>query len=227
MTRLLGAPSILPHKSFREIAAGPDELAKAGIYRYLRDEHRRCVDGKGLAGLWKIARGSSWFAPFEKVCWLSEPPVHILTDARGRLHSADGPAIRYPDNAEIHAWKGIPVPAWMIEQPERITSNKIDAVIDPVLRNTMIDIMTPERFIASGGALRVSSDKTGVLWRRHWTYRGVTLGTWSAVEVVNRRLVGGAARKPTIIVVPAHLKTAREAVVWTCTKAIPGSDTSA
>lgn len=227
VTRLLGAPSILPRESFREIAAGPDELAKAGIYRHLRDEHGRRVGGKGLAGLWKIARGSSWFAPFEKVCWFSERPVHVLTDSRGRLHSADGPAIRYPDGAKIHVWKGVSVPAWMIERPERITSGEIDAVIDPVLRNTMIDIMTPERFIASGGALRVSSDKTGILWRRHWTYRGVTIGTWSAVEVVNGIPAQGRVRKRYILVVPAHVKTAREAVVWSCTKANAGFDTSA
>ena len=214
-TRLMGCPSILPRSSFREIAAGPDELAQFGVYRYLHDVHRWRTGARRLAGLWKIASSAGWLAPFENVCWLSERPVFVRTDAHGRLHSPDGPAVRYPDGATSHVWKGVRVPAWMIEHPECITDRDVSAVIDPVLRDTMIDIMTPERFIANGGARRVSSDETGILWRRRWTYRGVTLGTWSAVEVVDGTPAADGPLKRHILRVPPHVCTAREAVAWT------------
>jgi hypothetical protein len=28
-------------------------------------------------------------------------------------------------------------------------------------------------------------DETGILWRKLWSFRGVTIGSWSAVEVTN------------------------------------------
>lgn len=214
-TRLLGCPSILPRTGFREVAAGPDELAALGIYQYLHDEHHWRMETRRLRGLWKIASAAGWFAPFERVCWLAERPLHVRFDGRGRLHCADGPAIRYPDGATTYAWKGVRVPAWIVERPETVTPEDIDSLIDPVLRDAMIDIMTPERFIASGGAARVSVDATGVLWRKLWSYRGVTLGSWSAVEVIDGTPARDGSRKRHILRVPAHVKTAREAVAWT------------
>ena len=44
--------------------------------------------------------------------------------------------------------EGVEVPAWVIEHPEWITASTIADTFEPALRNTMIDIMTPERFIA-------------------------------------------------------------------------------
>jgi hypothetical protein len=61
--------------------------------------------------------------------------------------------------------RGVPVPAWMIEHPEWITSAKIGDMFGPVLRNCMIEIMTPERFVKTGEIERVCEDETGILWR--------------------------------------------------------------
>ncbi len=55
------------------------------------------------------------------------------------------------------------MPAWTIEHPERITRSDLANTFEPVLRNCLIEIMTPERFVKSGGPARVSEDDTGVL----------------------------------------------------------------
>jgi hypothetical protein len=54
----------------------------------------------------------------------------------------------------------------------------ISAAQDPQIRRCMIDVLTPERFIANGGAYRVCEDEAGVLWRQRWCWEA-----WAAVEV--------------------------------------------
>ena len=153
--------------------------------------------------------------PHEHVCWISERPSTLRTDAQGRLHCSDGPALRYPDGWCAHAWKGVQVPAWTIEHPERITVGRIRDTFDPVLRNSMIEIMTPERFIETGAVARVAEDETGILWRKFWSFRGVTIGSWSAVEVVNGTAERDGSRKHYFLRVPSRMRSAREAVAWT------------
>lgn len=78
--------------------------------------------------LWAaVARSCGWWWPREGVCVISERPAVLHTepgDEAGeiRLHHADGPALRYADGWDVHAWHGRRVPAWVINDPgvERI-----------------------------------------------------------------------------------------------------------
>ena len=168
-----------------------------------------------MQGIWRIAKSASWIVPHEHVCWIAERPSLLRTDDRGRLHCPDGAALEYPDGWSVYAWKGVEVPSWIIEHPERISLETVADTIDPVLRNCMIEIMTPERFIRSGGATPVAEDETGILWCKRWSYRGVTIGSWSAVEVVNGTAEGDGSRRRFFLRVPSSIATAREAVAWT------------
>ena len=89
----------------------------------------------------------------------------------------------------------------MIEHPEWITPATITDTFEPVLRNCMIEIMTPERFVRTGLVAQVSEDETGILWRKLWGYRGVTIGSWTAVEVVERH---GRGRRLAQALLPAR-----------------------
>src|ERR1700722_5397463 len=40
-----------------------------------------------LSGLMKVAKSAGWFIPHEKICWISERPVHLSKDPEGRLHN--------------------------------------------------------------------------------------------------------------------------------------------
>jgi Domain of unknown function (DUF6745) len=213
--RLRGLPQIMPRSTFSEIALGPDELASLGVYEYLRDVLDWQEQTEPLRGLWAVAKSASWMVPYQHVCWIAERPDKIATDARGRLHCAHGPALRYRDAWSAHAWKGVEVPAWVIEHPEWITASNIADTFEPTLRNTMIDVMTPERFIAICSPSCVSKDETGVLWRKLWGHRGVTIGSWCAVEVVNATPEPDGSQKRYVLRVPSHVRTAREAVAWT------------
>lgn len=215
MGRLRGLPRLLPRWKFDEIAVGPHDLASIGVYEYLHDVLDWQEPTQPLRGLWAIAKSAGWIVPHEHVCWISGRPSILRTDAQGRLHCCDGPALRYADGWCAYAWKGVEVPAWTIEHPERITAGRIRDTFDPVLRNSMIEIMTPQRFIESGAVARVAEDETGILWRKFWSFRGVTIGSWSAVEVVNGTAESDGSRKHYFLRVPSRMRSAREAVAWT------------
>jgi hypothetical protein len=78
--------------------------------------------------LWAaVARSCGWWWPREGVCVISERPADLRTEpgdepGEVRLHHADGPALRYADGWDVHAWHGRQVPAWVIIDPsaERI-----------------------------------------------------------------------------------------------------------
>jgi hypothetical protein len=215
LLRLRGKPRFLPRGNFDEVAVGPHDLASLGVYEYLHDVLAWREPTQPLRGLWAIAKNGGWIVPHEHVCWISERPSELRTDGRGRLHCQDGPALSYPDGWSAYVWKGVQVPGWMIEHPEWITAAKIADMFEPVLRNCMIEIITPECFVKTGTVERVCEDETGILWRKLWSFRGVAIGSWSAVEVVNGTAEEDGSRKRYFLRVPSHVRTAREAVAWT------------
>lgn len=81
-----------------------------------------------LLDLWAaLGRSSGWWWPREHVCVVSERPVEVHAEVWGdegqlRLHCPDGLALRYTDGSGVHAWHGMRVPPWVIDDPgvERI-----------------------------------------------------------------------------------------------------------
>lgn len=181
-----------------------------GTLQYLHDIAGLDRHTEGLNGLWGLANSAAWITPHAHICWLMEKPQLIRHDANGRLHAPDGPALRYGDGSKAYAWKGILIPARLIEHSEGIDVRSIDAVHDPQVRRCMIDIMTPQRFIQQGGATRVAQDETGILWRQRWRWEA-----WAAVEVVNGTPESDGTYKHYFLQVPPTVRTPREAVAWT------------
>ncbi|MEU8345713.1 DUF6745 domain-containing protein [Actinomadura meyerae] len=77
-----------------------------------------------LLDLWAtLVRSCGWWWPREDVCTVSERPVELHTevwddDGLVRLHRADGPALRFGDGWDVHAWHGTRVPSWVIDAPD-------------------------------------------------------------------------------------------------------------
>jgi hypothetical protein len=184
--------------------------AALGTLAYFHDVCGLRGQTEALGGLWQIAENAAWMLPHERACWLAERPQFVQHDERGRLHCAKGPAVGYGDGWTAYAWKGVLVPRWIIERPELINVRAVGAAIDPQVRRCMIEILTPERFIAEGGAYRAQQDETGILWRQRWRWEA-----WAAVEVVNGTPEPDGKCKHYFLQVPANMRSAREAVAWT------------
>lgn len=212
--RLRLANLLTPHWrariSFAVSAFGFHSAPSLAALEYFHDVCGLHQQAHALAGLWQVAKNAGWMLPHKDVCWLAERPEVLHQDARGRLHAAEGPAVVYRDQWSAYAWKGVLVPSWIIERPELITVRAIGAMHDPQIRHCMIDILTPEKFIAGGGAYRVAKDETGTLWRQRWRWEA-----WAAVEVVNGTAEANGTHRHYFLQVPANMRTAREAVAWT------------
>jgi hypothetical protein len=207
----LGLSALLGRQGFRDHAIGPHELSWLAPYEYIREVLGLKAETAALAGLFQVARSIGWLQCHEHTCWLAQRPDILRGDAAGRLHSANGPALRFPDGWSVWAWKGVEVPRWMIGQPEKITLACIDGETNVQVRCCMIEIMTPQRYVALGGAARVAEDETGILWRKSW----LASDAWAAVEVINATPEPDGTCKHFFLQVPATMRTARDAVAWT------------
>ncbi len=149
---------------------------------------------------------------------MSERPLVLRTDDRGRPHCADGPAIAWADGLEAFAWHGVAVEPWIIRDPGRITVQTIDKASNVEVRRVLIERFGEERLVREGGAQLVGEDETGRLWRRpigpqhQW---GRTEEPVVMVEVRNSTPEPDGSRKTYFLRVPPAIRTPREAVAWT------------
>ena len=100
--------------------------------------------------LYQIAKHCGWLWMFEGVCVLTDPHEFLQEDDAGRLHCANGPALRYADGLEIYAWHGVNVPPAVITHPAQITPRMIKDERNSEVRRVMI-----ERY---GGLARYARD---------------------------------------------------------------------
>jgi hypothetical protein len=198
-------------EGFRHATAGPDDLSWLSTFEFLRGVLALKAETEPLLGLWQLAGNAGWIQPHAQTCWLCERPELLCTDVNERLHHPTGPALRFRDGFSIFAWRGVELPRALIEYPERITLATIDGETNVQIRRCMIEIMTPRRYVAEGGAKRIAEDETGVLWRRTW----LAHDAWAAVEVINATPEPDGSRKHYFLQVPPNLQTPREAVAWT------------
>src|SRR6185369_8318215 len=76
---------------------------------------------------------------FGNMAFVSRSPVQIHLDDRGRLHSAEAPAVVYRDGFEFYSWHGTTVPEFVIKDPQSITINRIENEPNAEVRRVMIE----------------------------------------------------------------------------------------
>lgn len=161
-----------------------------------------------------IARSAGPWWALERLAIVCERPLRLSLDERGMLHSAEGPAIAYPDGFALWADHGTMVPEWMVTDPARLDIAHIDAEENTEVRRVMIERFGAERLIREGGATLSHEDAAGKLWRRE-----LPAGRFGEpvvmVEVVNSTAEPDGTRKTYFLRVPPHVRTATAAVAWT------------
>jgi len=164
-----------------------------------------------LDSLMEIAQSCGWWWSFDDVCVLTERPVRLARDERGRLHSADGPAVAYPDGWSLYAWHGTIVPADIILQPAMITVARIQREANVEIRRVLLERYGFDAYIDDSGSIPVHADDTGSLYRCEMAGDEPLV----AVSVMNHTPEVDGSRKRYVLRVPPDMTEAHQAVAWT------------
>ncbi|MEW2624158.1 DUF6745 domain-containing protein [Streptomyces sp. NPDC048106] len=167
--------------------------------------------GEGLAGLAAVARSAGWWWPYERTVVVCERPVELHLDEAGRLDSGDGPALAFPDDFALYAWRGMPVPAEFLAELAELTPRRIREEGNAELRRVMLEHYGYDRYLRESGAEPVQRDETGMLWRLELEGDEPQV----MVEVVNSTPEPDGTHRTYWLRVPPRTRTAREGVAWT------------
>lgn len=207
-------------------AAALDLLFSVFDPRLTRRARWDSVDQTLLHNRLEVARSAGPWWAVRGLAVVSERPELVAVDDHGRLHSPDGPAIRYRDGFSVWAIDGVAVPAWVVTSPERIDVELIDDEPNTEVRRVMIERFGYDRLLRDGKAELVDEDEFGRLWRRFDP--PVSGPRWMSgspkargplrealLEVVNSTPEPDGSFKTYFLRVPPGSSSAREAVAWT------------
>ena len=110
---------------------------------------------------------SSWRIVHRDFCIISDRPEILLVDQQNRPHCETGPFCRWRDGSALYAVHGVRVPKWIIDHPERITVDAIQAESNSEVQRVMIERFGWERYAAESGADVLDHDERwGTLYGR-------------------------------------------------------------
>jgi hypothetical protein len=164
----------------------------------------------------ELARAAGPWWALDGLAIISERPLRISVDDRGRPHAADGPSIAWADGTELWAWHGVRVGREVVLDPGSITAPRVDSEANAEVRRVLVERMGIERLTREGGAELVDEDETGRLWRRRMPHASwVGQEAVVTVEVRNSTPEPDGTRKTYFLRVPPTMSSARAAVAWT------------
>lgn len=192
---------------------GQHDASWLAFYAFFREVIGLEKQTRALEGIRLIAENAGWWLPQEKICWISERHTVVKQTTRHRLHCEDGPAVLYPDGFAIHAYQGVRVPAWIIEQPQDITPAKIEGEANAEIRRVMLLKFGLERYLRATNATPVDHDRDLHGQRILYELRD-PLGLMKVVELENSTREADGSRRKYTFRVPPQTRTCQEAVAW-------------
>ena len=80
------------------------------------------------------------------VAFVCGRPEYIKRDDSNRLHSADGPAIKWADGYANYCWHGVTIPAKLVDAPDEITKEDLIQEDNAEVRRCYMEALGTERF---------------------------------------------------------------------------------
>jgi len=163
-----------------------------------------------MKGLFRqLELGWCWLYP--DVAVVTERPTTLRLDEVGRLHSADGPALLYPDGFSAWCWHGVRVPSQVISSPHTLTVEQIKGEANAEVRRIMVERYGQAKYIRDAGATVLAMDEIGIL------YNLPQAGDEDIkmIRVLNSTPEPDGTRKEYMLRVPPNMRSPKEAVAWT------------
>ena len=158
-----------------------------------------------------LIKSCGWTWWHENVLAISDRPAILNRDDQGRLHCETGPSIQYRDGWGMHHIHGVKVDSYIVETPEKITVQLIEAESNAEVRRVMVGRYGQDRYLLDSKAEKIHEDDFGTLYRKELP------GDESLVmvKVVNSTPEPDGSFKDYFLRVPPTITRAREGVAWT------------
>jgi hypothetical protein len=153
------------------------------------------------------------------IYWVTEKeiiavPRPSLEIHENRLHSVTGPAVSWPSGLTYWFWKGVNVPGYVIEKPEKITVSDIDSEPNAEIRRVKIEQYGQSKYLIDSKAKVLHRDEFGVLYSKEIPGDEPLV----MVKVINSTPEPDGSFKDYFLRVPPDIRRARQAVAWTFDK---------
>ena len=99
-------------------------------------------------------------------CIISDRPELLLVDDQNRPHNDNGPFCRWRDGSALYSVHGVRVPMWLIEHPELLTIEKIEAQENAEVKRVMIERYGVSAYLTDSNAEELHRDDFGILYRK-------------------------------------------------------------
>jgi hypothetical protein len=191
---------------------GQHDAGWLAFYKYFQEACSLEEQTQKIGGLWLLAQSAGWALPHQNICWVSERHNILHRDDRGRLHDVSGPAVAFPDGWAIYSWHGIRVPAWCIEQKDKINKETILAEDNTEVRRSMMEIIGWDKTMRLFGGNVIHKDECLGLPRE---LREIELkGERVRILRMTNGTVENGARRQFVEGVPLTVNTCHDAVAW-------------
>jgi len=175
----------------------------------LRDQFSKEVRST-LSDMSLLMRCGFAYTPLTRTVFICRLP-EVKLDESNRLHCEDGAALEFPDGYKIFAWRGMPVPPEIIEAPQSLTSERIDAERNIEIRRALIDKFGIANYLRETCAGIRDQTELGTLYLKQIPGDEPI----ALVRVKNSTPEPDGSYKEYFLRVPPTIKTVQEAVAWT------------
>jgi hypothetical protein len=141
-----------------------------------------------------------------EVALIVRRPTLLARDAQGRLHSARGKCLEYPDGWGFYAWHGVQVSERVILVPETLTREDFLKAPDVEVRRVIQECMG-SRFVSELGGQVIDAGERGTLYEVALPDDPEEVARYVQVQDTS-------TTRQYFLRVPPTVQTATEAVAW-------------
>jgi hypothetical protein len=135
---------------FRHVAKLPIDYSKWDCYEQLTK-----LSGPRIMG--------------ETFCIVSDKPVVLTVNDRNQPHNETGPFCKWSDGCALYSINSVRIPAYVVDNPEKITVELIENESNVEIRRVMIDRYGKDKFILDSKSEIVHTDDFGTLYKKDLT----------------------------------------------------------
>jgi hypothetical protein len=151
------------------------------------------------------------------VAFICGRPEYIKRDGSNRLHSADGPAIRWSDGYSNYSWHGVTIPAKLVDAPDEITKEDLIQEDNAEVRRCYMEALGAERFFELLDVELVDKAALGEpgYVREYALYRTREEDAVAGEHINFLQMECHSTGRKYVLCVPANITTAATARAWT------------